>query len=169
MLQWFAVYIALGNTNMRPLILCLLMLVTLIAYAKEDALSRCLRDAGGALGRPPCWEKEAVRHRSQLGNLLIELESELKTCEITLANYSVKNAVVHLKKSQQAWLMFIQHECAYVDATFGPGTDSWYAGVECEVERYKDRSEVIRTKLKAVREVKDMLRSDLPDSLNCPR
>ncbi len=149
------------------LILCLLALAASASFAKEDALSQCLRNAGGAPDRPPCFEQEAFRRRAELRGLLAQLESELKACEITWVGYNPSEALAELQKAQRAWRTFVRHECAYSYHTFGQGTDAGFASAQCEIKHYVERTKMIRIKLKEAREVKEMLRKDLPTALRC--
>jgi uncharacterized protein YecT (DUF1311 family) len=101
--------------------------------------------------------------------LLAKLESELKVCEITREGYHPREALAELQKAQQAWLKFIRHECMYAYETFGGGTDSWHANLQCEVEHYVKRSRELRIKLKEAQEAKEleMPRNDPQAALHC--
>jgi uncharacterized protein YecT (DUF1311 family) len=154
---------------MRALIFSLIALAASATSAKEDSLTRCLRNSGGAPDRPPCYEQEAQRRRTEQRALLAKLEGELRACEISWVGYHTSDALADLQKAQRLWRQFVQHECAYAHHTFGQGTDAGFISIQCEIEHHAQRNMVLRRKLKEAGEVKEMLRKELPAALNCAR
>lgn len=151
-----------------PGLVLLLFLVGLpeMSYADQSALSRCIRSPEGP-GTAECLSREHGRRSGDQTKLLRELEKELTACTITWSGYRTAEALQSLKNAQKQWLGFVNQECDYEYHTFGQGSLATTVNLQCEIDRYTERNSELSRKLKAVREVKKMLKEDLPTAIVC--
>jgi uncharacterized protein YecT (DUF1311 family) len=123
--------------NWIALVLALLMSAAFSqSHAKFDqAFSRCMKaNDQGSLGTSHCYGDQLNRLEIHQKSLIQKLETRFKSPKTEGMRYD--EALIELKKSQNAWIEFVRADCFLGDSIFGIGNAARFEIMHCHIDHY---------------------------------